>query len=67
MMSARPLRRGTTRVVFSNLARCRTVLEGLEVIAETYNIAHGGDYNQVQKKGRSISYVVDDRNFPLLL
>ncbi len=63
MMSARPLRRGTTQVIFRILQRCQTVLEGLEVIAETYNIAHGGNYNQVHKRGRTVNYVVDDRDF----
>lgn len=63
LMSSRPLKRGTSRLVFSSLYHCQTLLEGLQVLAQTYNIIHGGDYNFVRKRGNVLSYIVDDRNF----
>lgn len=63
LMSTRPLKRGTTRLVFSSLYHCQNLLEGLQILAETYNIIHGGDYNFVRKRGNNLSYIVDDRNF----
>lgn len=63
LMSSRPLRKGTTRLVFSNFQHCNTVVEGMRALAETYNIVHGGDYNFVRKHGRFLSFVTDDRHF----
>lgn len=63
LMSTRPLKRGTTRFVFSNLIHCSTLMEGLDLLADTYNIVHGGNYNFVRKRGNIVSYIVDDKNF----
>ena len=63
LMSSRPLKKGTTRLVFSNLRHCETVGEALQSVAETYNVIHGGDYNFVRKHGRSLSYMIDDTKF----
>jgi AraC-like DNA-binding protein len=63
LMSARPLKRGTTRLVFSSLSHCPNLWRGLQVLAETYNIVHGGNYNFVRKRGNILSYVVDDSDF----
>ncbi len=63
LMSTRPLKRGTTRVIFSSLGHCQNLEEGLRTLAETYNIVHGGDYNFVRRHGNTLSYVVDDRDF----
>jgi AraC-like DNA-binding protein len=60
---ARPSQKGTTRLVFSNLHHSKTLFDALSSIAETYNIVHGGDYNIVRKRGETLSYIVDDRNF----
>lgn len=62
-ISQRPLKRGTTRFVFSNLSHCKTLVEGLELLANTYNIIHGGNYNFVKKRGNVLSYIVDDKDF----
>lgn len=63
LMSTRPLKRGTTRFVFSNLIHCKTLLEGLELLADTYNIVHGGNYNFVKQRDNCLSYVVEDSEF----
>ena len=63
LMSTRPLKRGTTRFVFSNLTHCENLLDGLELLADTYNVLHGGNYNFVKKRGDAISFIVDDKDF----
>ena len=63
LMSARPLKSGTTRLVFSNLSRCSNLKEGLEQLADTYNVVHGGNYNFVKKRGDTLSLIVDDKEF----
>ncbi|GAA6152858.1 helix-turn-helix domain-containing protein [Pseudoteredinibacter isoporae] len=63
LISSRPLRRGSTRLVFSSLQQCETLEEGLQSLAENYNIIHGGQFNLVRKQGRSLSYCVDDSEF----
>lgn len=64
LMSSRPLKRGTTKLIYSHLVHCSTLREGLELLAETYNVVHGGNYNFVRKRGSKLSYVVDDKGFP---
>lgn len=64
LMSSRPLKRGTTRLIYSNLVHCANLREGLEMLAETYNVVHGGNYNFVRKRGPRLSYIVDDKDFP---
>ena len=63
LMSSRPLRRGTTRLVFSSLNHCRDMEAGLNALADNYNIIHGGQFNSVHKHGSCISYEVDDSQF----
>lgn len=63
LMSNRPLKPGTTRFVFSNLVHCKTLQEGMEMLADTYNIVHGGNYNFVKKRGNCLSYIVEDSDF----
>ncbi len=66
LMSLRPLKRGTTRLIYSNLVHCTNLKEALELLAETYNVVHGGNYNFVRKRGSRLSYIVDDKNFPYI-
>lgn len=63
LMSDRPLKRGTTRFVLSNLSHCKDLHEGLHSLADTYNVAHGGNFNFVKKRSHMLSFIVDDRNF----
>lgn len=63
LISSRPLRRGSTRLVFSSLQQCETLEQGLQSLADNYNIIHGGNFNIVRKQGRSLSYCVDDSEF----
>lgn len=63
-LAKRPLTRGTTRLIFNNLLHCNTLEDGLHSLAESYNVVHGGDFNSIRKHGNTISFVVDDRDFP---
>ncbi len=63
LMSSRPLKRGTTQLIYSNLVHCSNLKEGLELLAEIYNVVHGGNYNFLRQHGSKLSYIVDDRDF----
>lgn len=66
-VSMRPLMLGTSEFVQAQLLSCKTLAEVMEVIAKSYNVIHGHRYNQVQRKGGTISFVIDDRDFPYTL
>lgn len=63
LISSRPLRQGSTRLVFSSLHQCTDLEQALNSLADNYNIIHGGQFNSVHKHGNHIHYRVDDRNF----
>lgn len=63
LLSKRPLKRGTTQFVISNLSHAKNLYEGLLFLANTYNVIHGGEFNLVKKRGNTLSYIVDDRDF----
>lgn len=63
-LSSRQLLPGSTDFVLRNIAGCTTLFEVMGVIAKTYNLLHGGEYNAVYKRRHSIDYVIDDRLFP---
>ncbi|WP_426179144.1 helix-turn-helix domain-containing protein [Rhizorhabdus sp. FW153] len=66
-VSLRPLMVGTSDLVQSRLRGCATIGEVMEVLASSYNIIHGHRYNQVQRRGGGISYIIDDADFPYAL
>lgn len=63
-VSLRPLMVGTSELVQSRLRGCATMTEMMDVLANSYNIIHGHRYNQVQRRGGTISYNIDDTDFP---
>lgn len=63
-VSLRPLIAGTSRLVQERLLGCTTLAQVLDVLAQSYNIIHGGQYNRVLRRGRSTSYQIDDTHFP---
>jgi len=66
-VSMRPLMLGTSEFVQTQLSKCGTLAEVMEVVAKSYNIIHGHRYNQVRRKGGIVSFVIDDREFPYTL
>lgn len=63
-VSLRPLMVGTSELVQARLRGCTTMAEVMEVLANSYNIIHGHRYNQVLRRGGTISYAIDDADFP---
>ena len=63
-LSARQLMLGSTDFVLRNVGECGTLYDAMCVIAESYNLLHGGEYNSVERKSDSVDYVIDDADFP---
>ena len=63
-MSPRHLAPGSTDLVLANVEGCANLYEVMQVIARSYNVLHGGEYNFVKKKKDSVDYVIDDASFP---
>lgn len=63
-LSTRQLLPGTTDYVLSHLVGVKSLFEAMKILAQSYNLLHGGQYNSVRRKGDIISFVIDDRRFP---
>lgn len=63
-VSLRPLMVGTSEFVQARLGGCRTLGSVVDVVAASWNIIHGSRYNIVRRRGQTVTYVVDDRDFP---
>ncbi|WP_428410321.1 helix-turn-helix domain-containing protein [Hyphococcus sp.] len=63
-MSARQLLPGSTDFVLRNVSECKNLTDVMQVIAKTYNLLHGGEYNAVARRADTIDYLIDDRKFP---
>lgn len=63
-LSARQLLPGSTDFVLRNVGDCSSLFEAMKVIAKSYNLLHGGEYNCVARKDGAIDYIIDDRDFP---
>ncbi|GJL91279.1 AraC family transcriptional regulator [Hyphococcus sp.] len=63
-LSSRQLMSGSTDFVLQHVVDCENLYEVMRVIARTYNLLHGGQFNSVVKRQTMIDYVIDDRAFP---
>lgn len=63
-LSERQLLPGSTDFVLRNVGESRTLFDAMKVIAKSYNLLHGGEYNSVLRKDGVVEYVIDDSNFP---
>ncbi len=63
-LSSRQLMSGSTDFVLQHVIDCENLYEVMRVIARTYNLLHGGQFNSVVKRQAMIDYVIDDRAFP---
>lgn len=63
-MSSRQLLPGSTDFVLRNVGECKTLADVMLVIARTYNLLHGGEYNSVVRRAETVDYLIDDRSFP---
>lgn len=63
-MSRRPLARGTTAFVSETLRDAGNLGEAMLRIARGFNIVHGGRFNRVDQRPKSLVYSIDDEGFP---
>ncbi|MCG8441853.1 MAG: AraC family transcriptional regulator [Caulobacterales bacterium] len=62
--SSRHLMPGSTDFVLAHIGECANIYEVMRVIAHSYNLLHGGQYNFVRKTPAGVEYVIDDHEFP---
>jgi AraC-like DNA-binding protein len=63
-LSTRQLLPGTTDFILSHVAGVQSLLEAMKIIARSYNLVHGGEFNAVRARGDVVSFIIDDRGFP---
>lgn len=63
-LSSRQLLPGTTDFVMARLAGATSLLGAMRILAQSFNLLHGGDFNSVRRRGDVVSFVIDDRRFP---
>ncbi len=63
-LSSRQLLPGSTDFVLAHLSDCKNLFEVMGVVAKSYNLLHGGQFNQVEKRHAAVDYLIDDRDFP---
>lgn len=66
-VSARPLMLGTSDFIRDRLRGAKTVRDMLDILAASYNVIHGGRYNQVAQAREELCFVMDDSEFPYAL
>lgn len=62
--SSRHLMTGTTQYLLASLQCPVPLIEVLRALAQGYNFAHGGPFNEVRLAHKSLSYVINDTGFP---
>lgn len=63
-LSKRQLLPGTTDFILSGLAGVGSLIDAMRLLARSYNLLHGGEFNSVRRKGDIVSFIIDDRRFP---
>jgi len=66
-LSERQLMPGSTKLVLSQLPREVTLAEAAGRVADAFNLLHGGHFNRVTRRAGSLTFQVDDREFPFAL
>lgn len=66
-LSARQLMPGSTNLVLSQLPRQVTLSQAAGRVADAFNLLHGGRFNTVVRRAGSLTFRVDDRDFPFAL
>ena len=62
-LSSRQLLHGSTDYVLQHMEDVSSLFDAMRVIARSYNLLHGGEYNFVAKRRGAVEYVIDDRAF----
>lgn len=63
-MSQRSLAPGTTDFVIDILKQADNLEDAMKRTARTYNLIHGGYFNNVTRRRGCLVYTIDDREFP---
>lgn len=63
-LSKRLLAPGTTDFVIDTVQESIDIEDAMKRAARAYNLAHGGYYNRVSRRGDRIVYAINDRDFP---
>ena len=63
-MSQRSLVPGTTDFVIDILFQADDLEDAMKRAARTYNLIHGGYFNEVTRRRSCLVYTIDDRDFP---
>lgn len=63
-LSKRMLAPGTTDFVIDTLQQAIGLEDAMKRAARAYNLAHGGYYNRVSRRGDRIVYAINDKDFP---
>ncbi len=63
-LSSRQLLPGSTDFVLQHVSECKNLFEVMQIVAKSYNLLHGGQFNAIIKRRSSIDYNIDDRQFP---
>lgn len=62
-LSTRQLLPGSTDFVLQHVSDCKSLFDVMRVVARSYNLLHGGEYNSVLKNADGVDYIIDDRTF----
>ena len=62
-LSSRQLLQGSTDYVLQHVHDAQALFDAMRIIARSYNLLHGGEYNSVIKRRGSVEYIIDDRAF----
>ncbi len=63
-LSTRQLLPGTTDFVLSQMTGVTSLFDAMKIVARSYNLVHGGEYNSVRRRGDVVTFAIDDRGFP---
>ena len=63
-MSARQLLPGSTDFVMGHLPPEGTLADAMEIVARSYNLLHGGEFNTVEVSEAGAVFCIDDSSFP---
>ncbi|MCA8889276.1 MAG: helix-turn-helix domain-containing protein [Parvularculaceae bacterium] len=55
---------GTNDFILSQMSDVTSLFEAMKVIARSYNLLHGGEFNSVRKHGDVVTFIIDDKGFP---
>lgn len=62
-LSSRQLLQGSTDFVLQHVGDAENLHDAMRIVARSYNLLHGGEYNSVAKRRTTVDYIIDDQEF----